>query len=210
MSQRKKIFDENFVVDVTIRQNTRNYYLFNQFLQYGVDVWISAPLSVRAFLTDVLGLDAQYVEKNVSTIFVDGHPVDDIDTAEVAAGTELALSGPLPGVCGITMRRQSPVARMRCGIAYDAFEHEEHFGAGFVRMKVFNFILRDISARLWQRGCIVPADRLCSLLDDADKGLDIVSASIAGNDISPASLSSSIQAAATARVRLSVEEIPAA
>ncbi|NJB68136.1 hypothetical protein GGQ74_001809 [Desulfobaculum xiamenense] len=138
--------------------------LLGALLHTGVGLRIDGPMSVRALLTGPLGLDTGYVEREVSTIFLDGHPVDDIDAAVVTPGCELALSGPLPGVCGITMRRDSPVARMRSSIAYEAPHDDAKRGAGTVTLRMFNFVCRDAGRHALAAGVLVPRARLADAL----------------------------------------------
>jgi len=44
------------------------------------------------------GLDEDYVTQRISTIFLDGKPVDDIDTLLVRDGAVLSLSAAMPGL----------------------------------------------------------------------------------------------------------------
>ncbi len=57
---------------------------------FGVD--IAAGRSLRQTLTGDLGLEAECVEKRIQTVFLDGSPVDNIDTDYARPGSALALA----------------------------------------------------------------------------------------------------------------------
>jgi hypothetical protein len=124
-------------------------------LQAGVGVPAPKNKSVRQFLTGDLGFDPDYVEGRLQTVFLDGAPVDDFDTAMVLPGCTLALSGAMPGLAGATMRRGGYFARMREGIAHDsAAGKAEDVGANpdgaIVTVKLFNKALADLARDLIQ------------------------------------------------------------
>ena len=59
---------------------------FFPLLQKGFALGVLAGFPLRAFLRDGLGLTAEYIEARIQTIFLDGKPVDDIDTALIRDG----------------------------------------------------------------------------------------------------------------------------
>ena len=54
---------------------------FFQLLQKGFRVKTQAGCSVKSFLCEHLGLSPEYVEERIQTLFLDGKPVDDVDSA---------------------------------------------------------------------------------------------------------------------------------
>ncbi|SKA74508.1 hypothetical protein [Desulfobaculum bizertense] len=149
---------------LTLRRSAAG--LFRLALQHGVFIGLQGSTCLRALLEETFKVETSYVEKNINTIFIDGHPVDNIDTATLTPGCELALSGALPGICGITMGKNSPIAKMRCGIAYT--ETKEHTEEQFplFKLKLFNFIARDLGPRAFAAGIGISADRLTRILVD--------------------------------------------
>jgi len=142
--------------------------MFKALLQRGVGVPFGAGVSVREFLQEALGIDADYVEENLQTVFLDGQPIDDFDRAVVRPSAVLALSGAMPGLVGATMRRGGYYARMREGITHP--EKEEVGGGGadsFVVVKLFNRPLADLHETLLGRPLLAPADALADVLADA-------------------------------------------
>lgn len=121
-------------------------------LQAGVGVRVPLRQNLRRFLTDDLGIDPAYVDERLQTVFLDGSPVDDFDTAVVMPGATLALSGAMPGLVGATMRRGGYYARMREGIAYDSGAEQGEVDAPsekpVVYVKLFNRVLDDLARDL--------------------------------------------------------------
>ncbi|MFK4764067.1 hypothetical protein ACI3L3_04700 [Desulfobaculum sp. SPO524] len=173
-------------------------------LQEGVDIALPQPMTVRDLLTQHLHIPADYVDRDISTVFLEGHPVDDIDTAEIAAGSTLALSGSLPGICGITMRRHSPIARMRSGIALQDGAAAEG-GAGTIRLRAFNFIAKGVAAPVFAAGVQLTASRAHEALASVLTAPDAVhSATAEGSPIAPAALEEHLRQYPDAIIHLTV------
>ncbi|MCG6988030.1 MAG: hypothetical protein LJF06_07605 [Gemmatimonadetes bacterium] len=134
---------------------------FKALLQRGIGIPDGTGTSVREFLQRTLGIDPAYVEEQLQTVFLDGHPVDDFDRARVRPGAVLALSGAMPGLAGATMRRGGYYARMREGITH-AGAHGTDGSAeeGVVIVKLFNRTLADLAETLAKRPLLVPGDAL--------------------------------------------------
>jgi hypothetical protein len=142
-------------------------------LQAGVDVPSTAGLSLREFMRDGLGFPEGYIEASVSTVFLDGQPVDDIDRARVAGGSLVALSAAMPGLVGAVMRRNSPYASFREGITWEAGAGgagRAVRGACTVTVKLFNSVMRDRGGELLSRGIIATAGLVAEVLGEAATG----------------------------------------
>ncbi|MBN1945336.1 MAG: hypothetical protein JW797_06635 [Bradymonadales bacterium] len=127
---------------------------------------LSGALSVRRFLLDRLTLPADYLEHRISTIFLDGKPVDDLDRARVQPGSTLGLSAAMPGIAGITMRRNSPVAALRADITHRPQEADLPKLCGSVFVKAFNLVAVEIGPFLLDRGIDLVASSLVFWLRD--------------------------------------------
>ena len=92
---------------------------FLTLLQQGVGVPGRIGVSLREFLIQDLGLDPDYVDVDLQTVFLDSQPVDDFDGTHIRDGSVLALSGAMPGLAGATLRRGGYYARMRGGITHE-------------------------------------------------------------------------------------------
>jgi hypothetical protein len=137
-------------------------------LQAGFHIRTEVDCSVGELLCDHLGLAPSYVNERISTLFLDGRPVDDFETAVVRDGSVLALSGALPGLVGATMRRGSFYACLREGISYrpgaQSTAREFTPVRGTITLKLFNLVLQDLGPRFLREGILVEADELLGLL----------------------------------------------
>ncbi|MEW5775150.1 MAG: hypothetical protein AB1916_16655 [Thermodesulfobacteriota bacterium] len=137
----------------------------NPLLRAGVGIPVPGPLPVRGLLCDVLGLDPEFVESRVATLFLNGSPVDDLDETQVRPGDTLALAAAMPGIAGITMRRNSPVKALRADISCTQTAAGSRPGsAGTVTVKLFNFIALEAGPALLAQGVIAPAPHLAQAL----------------------------------------------
>jgi hypothetical protein len=137
---------------------------FKALLQRGVGIPDGTGVSVREFLQETLGIDSEYIEEKLQTVFLNGQPVDDFDRAIVRPGAVLALSGAMPGLAGATMRRGGFYARMREGITHAGTDTACGGGEkGVVVVKLFNRPLADLAEVLAAHPLLAPADALDGL-----------------------------------------------
>jgi hypothetical protein len=73
---------------------------FSQLLQNGFWIKGNVGCSVKSFLCEQFGLSPEYLEKRIQTIFLDGQPVDNVETATLRDGATLSLSAAMPGLAG--------------------------------------------------------------------------------------------------------------
>ncbi len=138
--------------------------LFFPLLQKGFMLEARVGCSVRALLLDQLGLSAEYIERRIQTIFLDGKPVDDLDRATIRDGSTLALSSALPGLLGATLRRGGYYAAMRSQITHRAEDVSQLITDGRIIMKLFNLLLGELGPQFLERGIWVKAEDLSVLL----------------------------------------------
>jgi len=129
----------------------------------GVEMPLSGAMSVNCWLTQELGLDPDYVAREIGAAFLEGRPLDDFDTAELRPGATLALGAAVPGLVGISLNRGSPLACFRHDISQATTGKSMEAGresAGLVRLKLFNFPARALAAGLVSRGVVITAGAL--------------------------------------------------
>ncbi len=118
---------------------------FTLLFQSGVSIRCITGVSIEQLLIDQLGIQRDYLEKRLSTVFLDGSPVDDIGEASIASGMTLALSSSMPGLAGATLRRKGMLSSMRRSITYHrGNERPEKANEGFVTIKLFNVLAKEI------------------------------------------------------------------
>lgn len=133
-------------------------------MQNGFSLKIPAMCSLKAFLTERMGLNPDYVEEKIQTIFLDGRPVDDLDAAIVGDGSSLALSGAMPGLVGAAMRRGGFYGQLRSAITYRPSGASDTAGVGTVHVKIFNVLMHDLGPDLLRKGIYVPSKDLAVFL----------------------------------------------
>ncbi|MCF6179153.1 MAG: hypothetical protein L3J63_07165 [Geopsychrobacter sp.] len=140
-------------------------------LQQGV--WLHAQIgcSVSSLLTEQLGIAEDYIIERVTTLFLDGKPIDNLETSYVNDGSTLALSSAMPGLVGTTMRRGSHLAAMRGDITCQTQQHMES-GTGRIRIKLFNLVMAELGAIVLARGICLSNTKIENLLTEQDNGFE--------------------------------------
>lgn len=116
--------------------------------------------SIRAFLVDTMGLAPEFIDAVVQSVFLDGRPVDDLDSANIREGSTLALSAAMPGLVGATMRRGGYYAPLRSGISHVGDDCRQGLFRGDVTVKLFNLVASELGPALLERGILVRAENL--------------------------------------------------
>jgi hypothetical protein len=159
-------------------------------LRRGFLVAIDGPEAVSSFLRDDLDLGTDYVRSRVATVFLDGKPVDDLEAARVCDGSVVALAGFMPGIAGITMRRNSPVAAMRCQISAGESNDVLPQEPGHVTVRLFNTVAEEIGPAILAKGFLLRGKYLAEFLASRSelflRGLN--SAELAGKGLDAGSL----------------------
>jgi hypothetical protein len=127
-------------------------------LQHGFTVRTRVGIPLGELLTDELGLAPEYVRDRITTIFLNGKPVDDLERSIVADGSLVALSAAMPGLVGATLRRGGYYAPFRESITDASPAAETVRGSGTVRIRLFNLLLRELGPSFLGRGVIVTGD----------------------------------------------------
>lgn len=120
--------------------------------------------SLNMFLKEQMGLSPEYIRDNIQTIFLDGKPVDDLDSAIIRDGSHLALSAAMPGLVGAAMRRGGVYSSLRGSITYDEKGHPLVLSEGIVHMKLFNLLMDELGPHVLKEGIIVASSDLADFL----------------------------------------------
>jgi hypothetical protein len=148
---------------------------FFPLLQKGFALGVPVGMPIRELLHDSFGLTDEYIEERIQTVFLDGKPVDDIDTALIRDGATLALAPAMPGLMGAMLRRGGYYSPMRSGITHRANAAPQGIGEGRIVMKLFGMALRELGPKLLERGIEVNAGDLAQIVgklpDNCREGL---------------------------------------
>jgi hypothetical protein len=107
--------------------------------------------TIRQLLCDQFFMNPEYVEKEITVVFLNFQPVDDIDNARIKDGSILALSAGMPGLVGAAMRKDG-LACMRSGITYRELGSHAMHGDGIIQLKLFNRVMADWGGHVLTRG----------------------------------------------------------
>jgi hypothetical protein len=126
---------------------------FFQLLQQGFRLKVHTGCSIKTFLCDQIGLDSDYIERRIKTLFLDGKPVDDFNAAMIRNGSTLALSAAMPGLVGAVLRSSSFFASLRSTISHqEQAEAERPQEEGMVSLKIFNILLKEMGPAFLKKG----------------------------------------------------------
>ena len=132
-------------------------------LQQGFFVNACVGCSIKDFFLKQLGLSPDYIETRIQGIFLDSKPADDIDTAILRDGSRLTLSGTMPGLVGIALRR-GPLAVFRHSITHRETGNYTYAGDGFIQLKLFNLLMKDMGPELLRKGIYLNSSVLAAYL----------------------------------------------
>jgi hypothetical protein len=150
--------------DLTLIVRSEVMPAFHELLQKGVLVGAPIGATIYSFLCDTLGLDPNYVERTIQTVFLNGKAVDDPASAVIPDNATIALSAAMPGLLGATLRKGGYYARMRGDISHvDQEKISPHEGR--VLLKLFNVLPADIGHLILRRGVWVNGKDLKSFLE---------------------------------------------
>ena len=154
----------------------------------GVAVPADLPDSLWRLLTGQLGLDPEYVLTRIMTVFLNGRPVDDMETAVVRDGGVVGLAAAMPGLAGAVLRRGGILSGLRDTITQEAGTAGESRVPGRVTLKLFNHIAPEAGPLVLARGVLMDAADARALLfgpDTADRvrGLSLDDRAVALDDL---------------------------
>jgi hypothetical protein len=133
-------------------------------IQEGLRVRAPDGISVGDFLVAQLGIDPEYVKTRISTVFLDGSVVDDLETARLHRGSRLALSAAMPGLVGATLRKGGYYAAMRAAITLVDGQGGADGSTVVVSVKLFNLLIEELGPVLLAHGFAVTPEEARRLL----------------------------------------------
>ncbi len=125
---------------------------------------VQVGCSVRTLLCGQFGVASEYVDERINTIFLDGKPVDDVDSAIIKNGSVLALSAAMPGLVGTTLRKGGHLASLRSTITYQKEDGNIPNQEGIVVLKLFNLLVRELGPTFLEQGVMIKSSDLEVLL----------------------------------------------
>jgi hypothetical protein len=146
--------------DVALEISPEQVARFHPLMQEGFMAKVELGCTIKTLLCYQFGVNPEYLETRVQTVFLNGKPVDDLESTEIPTGATLALSAAMPGLVGATLRRGGYYAPMRSDITYRKEEARGARGEGMVRIKLFNLIGPELAPTFLARGIWLSGSRL--------------------------------------------------
>jgi len=192
---------------VTMALRDERLSAFFPLLQSGVRVVFRSGVTLEELLVRQWGISADYVARRITTLFVNSRAVDSVATTRIPGGAVVALSGAMPGLVGATMRAGGFYAAMRGAMTYR--EDVVAGGSGsttWVRVKLFNLLLRELGPGFLARGIILTAAELADFIRGEFSAVDFTaSPSLDNRTLSPDELARELQLLGEESLLLSVE-----
>ena len=138
--------------------------LFFQLLGHGFFIVAKTGTSVRELLCDQLGINEDYLEERIKSIFLNGKVVDDVNTAIVTDDATMALSGAMPGLVGAILRTGGYYAPMRSQISYGKSSGESQLKNGKITLKLWNLVVKELGPIFLQQGIFIQNTELQSFI----------------------------------------------
>ena len=135
-------------------------------LQSGFFLKTQVGCSLKTFLMGEIGLSPEYIEERIQTIFLDGQPVDDLDSALIKDGSSLALSSAMPGLVGAAMRRGGFYGTLRSSITYREKGKPDGVHEGTVKIKLYNLLMKELGALFLMKGIYLSSSDLAGFLSN--------------------------------------------
>ena len=143
---------------------------FFPMFQQGVVVACRVGCPLGRLLSGEWGLTPDYVAERITTIFLNGRAIDNVNTAIVGDGSIIALSGAMPGLVGATLRRGGYYAAMRGAITYRETDADAIDRIATVRIKLFNLLLPELVPRFLGRGIRLDAEESAAFFRSREDG----------------------------------------
>ena len=137
---------------------------FFPMFQRGVTMPAMVGCTLKSLLCDQFAIPADYVTDRITTIFIDNHPLDDLERTIIRDGSRVTLSAAMPGLVGATMRRGGYYAALRQGISHITESGTSAGKSGTVRLKLFNLLLAELGPLVLAHGLILEQEELKDLM----------------------------------------------
>jgi hypothetical protein len=145
---------------IILEMEEHHFRSFFHQLQAGVRVPANVGSTIHCFLTEELALRPQYIEERIPAIALDGMLVDDPRVVILEEGSQLALSGSLPGLFGASVRRKGFCSSFRTSITHGESAEARSPHPGTIILKLYNLLIEELGPLVLGRGIFEGEGRL--------------------------------------------------
>jgi hypothetical protein len=160
----------NSYVMIKISSGPEIFPCFVSVFQCGFLFPCQVERTIEDLLLQQLGLNRNFVEEKVNTVFLDGKCVDDISSAILKDGSVAAFSSALPGLAGATLRRGGAYACLRDSITYRQKERPDTQREGLITVKLFNLLMLELGSVFLEKGIVLNSSTAMDLFDRGHEG----------------------------------------
>jgi hypothetical protein len=166
------INNEDSVDMLSLTVNARILPLFFQLLGHGFFIVVQTGSSVKELLCNQLGIQEDYLEQRIQSIFLNGKVVDDVNTAIVNEDATMALSGAMPGLAGAILRTGGYYAPMRSQISHQKNSILSQITKGKIILKLWNLVVKELGPTFLQQGILLQGEELQSFFERHREALE--------------------------------------
>ena len=143
---------DSFADAVPMRVTCSRAGAFFPLLQKGFQVAVCSGTTLSEVFEQQFGISPGYVTERIKTVFLNGSPVDDFDTAVIGDGDVLALSAAMPGLVGAVMRKGGVLASFRHSISARPATECSAGDQTAVTVKLFNLLIKELGPEFLAAG----------------------------------------------------------
>jgi len=156
---------------ISFKIDKENFSIFYPVLQQGFKVPVMVGCSLKSMLCDQFDVTPEYMSDRIKTIFLNGKPVDDVESALVLDGAVLALSAAMPGLVGAAFRRGGPLSIFRSSISHrNEPDKSDISRQGMITLKFFNLLVSEMGPTFLERGILVKSAVIKNLIEEKKAG----------------------------------------
>ncbi len=149
--------------------------IFFSILQQGFVVDAFVECSIKDMLCDQFNVAPDYLSDRISTIFLNGKPVDNVETAIIKNNSILALSGAMPGLVGATFRKGGILSIFRSSITHENNKDTNDKPIkGKITLKLFNLLISEMGPIFLEKGFWITAGALCDFIQSKKDNLQAI------------------------------------
>lgn len=141
------------------------------FFTEGVTLPITTGGTLQETVCEQLGVDAEYFEERIQTIFLNFKAVDRPEKARVNEDAIVTLSAAMPGLVGATMRRGGTYAPLRSNISFTETGGGIERRQGRITLKLLNMVGRELGPAFLENGVYLAGEQLADFLVRSDRDL---------------------------------------
>jgi hypothetical protein len=151
-------------LNLTISTSAQFVPSFLGLIRSGFIVHAVVGCNLQELLSNQLGIDENYLQTRVQTIFLNNSPVDDTAATTVPDGATLSLSAAMPGLNGAVMRKGGILASLRQSISQHNDNECSEPRRGKIKLKLFNLVAKEIGPDFLASGILVKGQALAEVI----------------------------------------------